>query len=116
MTRLTNEQITSLTGQALADAVAERVMGWRWRLDYEGWEKPNGRIVCRWFPDIDNNDAARVMERIEKLGLTEQYIDAMHDLGRLVEADEWDWWLHTASPADRCRAALMAIQESENAE
>jgi hypothetical protein len=122
-------------GRELDALVAERVMGWKFiplpKRNRSGlcincgravWDDPRNRQTelgicneedCRYSTDIAA--AWLVEERIAELGLIDEYCI---ELNAIANA-HWDdgkrqpqrWQLIHATPEDRCRAALKAVEK-----
>ena len=85
----------------------EKVFLWYLRKNVSSGKEP-------WTPSRDIAAAYLMEERIEELGLIEEYCQALE---KLLFAANWEensifvpWLLVHASPEDRCRAALMAAE------
>jgi hypothetical protein len=91
-----------MTNEELNKAVAEKVMG----------EKP--AIIYVKPYSTDANHVREVEAEIERRGLKEQWISALYVIlgGDESTCDCWD--SITASPADRCKAALKAVEEGRS--
>ena len=114
---MTRDDILALTGRELDAAVAKNVMG----LDIETFngitsckdKTPTGyvtwRQVCRY--SSDRNAAALVLAEIERRGLCYAFCRRFVQVGPTPDRDyEVQWACLTASPADICRAALLAVE------
>lgn len=123
-------------GREMDALVAERVMGWAIFTHNEGpnppyWyrEETDNHSFHLPIPKFSTDIAAAyaMEERIEELGLTERYIvelariacgydglpETLIRLQRGLYEDQI-WAMVHASPADRCRAALRAVEEGQD--
>ena len=103
-----------MSDRELDAAVATEVMEWR-LLAGDTWVDDKNKITHPSFRPSKSIAAAwLVEERIEEMGLIEEY--CMH-LNEIANA-HWDegkrqpqrWQLIHATPEDRCQAALMAAE------
>jgi len=130
--KLTDAEIDALEGEALRVAVADMVMGWS--IDESEHFAINANINKRyyvgatrevwlyeWLPDVNANAAREVEAEIERRGLQGEYLTILCRQNKPAPSNplDWPWWeygkytmfgVFTASPADRCRAALKAVR------
>ena len=120
------EQIRKLEANRETDAlIAEKVMGWESQyIEYGGsggeyvWILPDG--IRQHEPDVpsystDIAAAYQMEERIAELGLIDEYCKQLNKIANV----HWDegvrqpqrWQLIHATPEDRCKAALMAVEK-----
>ena len=104
-------------GRELDALVAEKVMGKDLRIYDCPHTSPFVFCVCPYLPRYSTYIAAawKMEEMIEQRGFNLQYTQALMSVllfeGFAPECDEELWWaLIHASPFQRCRAALKAIQ------
>ena len=100
-------------GRELVDYVAKDVMHWEKRIGItEVWVDEMGFVQAdeRWRPDLDISAAWLVEERIAELGLIDEYCWEIIKLASTKKGDPPQQWnLVHATPEDRCRAALKAV-------
>jgi hypothetical protein len=115
-----------LSGRALDAEVARDVMEWRnihmerHGDDYPHYgQPPKCAYDCVNVPpySTDHNLAHAVEERIAELGLERKYASALQE-NVLCAGSDWHgfaWNLAHASPEQRCRAALAAVESAREA-
>jgi len=112
-----------MTNEELNHEVAVKVMGedgiknWAYR-------DPKHRTVFDFSPATDANHARDVEVEIARRGLGEKWLIKLaqicaesekFSLERGLASPRWfDLKIVTASPADRCRAALKAVEEAQS--
>ena len=106
-----------MNNRELDAKVATDVMGWtaERKPGLPHLWLPPGHFIYGWRPSTDIAAAMQVEERIEEMGLIEEY--CMH-LNEIANA-HWDgikrqpqrWQLIHATPEDRCLAALKAVED-----
>ena len=118
-----------LTGAELVRAVAERVMGWQRQDGYNYWMTFSAggtfklhALIATWNPIESIEAAFQVEDRLAELGLQNDYIahlwivvGATRNGINFWTADNFKafWLCVHATPEQRCRAALAAIESKE---
>ena len=116
--------IDALSPRELDAAVAEVVMRWKRETRPDGWTMPNyywSNSANHWSTDA--NRAREVEAEIERRGLVPEYIIALSRLFNFGDVYSWTdarmdvltarlFLFATATPAQRCRAALKAVMGS----
>jgi hypothetical protein len=111
---MTREQVLAMTAQELAEATAVHVMGWQWQqLPSIGnvvergywWSLSLEEPVYDWSPAEDISAAWEVEEKIKTMDIevVRRYVSLIYDLSG------YGFVAIHASPADRCKAALLAV-------
>jgi len=120
---LNREQILAMEGQKINDAVARKVMGWRWRkrTGTLWWDSRNTTVVPKFNPSTDWTDAMLAVETLrEKRGwntpssMQEGYtarlggVVAVRLACTVSDVDVWP----LATPIDHARACLLIATEN----
>src|ERR1022692_1772179 len=110
--KLTREEILSLSGSTLSEAVAQHVMG---------WPAAKLEVEKEWRPHDDIRAAMKVQRRFHTEEAIRRFIAALLDVtavqANMVKDDPDCWTMHIraiwvlvhATPEQRCRAALLAM-------
>jgi hypothetical protein len=122
-------------GREMDALVAEKVMGWKeckrgWDTEGKGHEirmwTPDGELLPvlylakdMWNPSTDIAAAWLVEERIAELELIDEYCFHLNAIANeyldkiryMIHRPPVRWQLIHATPEDRCRAALMAVEK-----
>lgn len=90
--------------------IAEKVMGWTTKNPvYLPVWMPVNIYHCEWRPTEKIEQAWQVQEQIDVLGLRSEYIQNLSLM--VAEAEDVWWFMATATPRQRCEAAIMTVEK-----